>query len=68
MKEEKNIVNPEVLETLQKLLHFCEELCEDIKVSRYYPSMEKARYVISKYQSIQAYPRKEGEDEGKTSI
>lgn len=31
---------------LQGLLKFTEELCEDIKVSKHYPSMDKARAAL----------------------
>jgi len=37
---------PELLEALQALLHFTEELCEEIRVSKHYPSCEQARTVI----------------------
>lgn len=46
------IINPEVLDCLKKLLNFTEALCDDVKISKHYPSMEKARYVINKYEAM----------------
>lgn len=38
----------ELLSALQALLHFNEELCADVGVSKHYPSAEQARAAIAK--------------------
>lgn len=40
-------VNAELLEACKRLLKFNEELCEDMKVSKHYPSADFARRVIA---------------------
>lgn len=61
--ENPQIVNEEVLDTLKLLLKFCDELCEDVKISKHYPSAEKARHVINKYESMLT-ERQKGQHEG----
>ena len=39
---------PDMLTALKALLQFNEELCEDVGVSKHYPSAEKARAAIAK--------------------
>ncbi len=36
------------VEALDSLLKFCDELCEDLRVSKHYPSMDKARAALAK--------------------
>ena len=38
---------PDLLAALEQLLHFTTELCEEIKVSKHYPSCELARMTIA---------------------
>ena len=38
--------NQRLRHSLKNLLNFCDELCEDIKVSKHYPSADAARKLL----------------------